>query len=209
MSRTEQAHPFRLREEDLDANPFQQFQRWFREAEAAQVPQPEAVTLATATADGKPSARMVLLRGCDERGFCFFTNYYSRKGTELTANPVAALVFYWQPLDRQVRIEGRVEQTTSEESDRYFQARPRNSQLGAWASEQSQIIAGRALLDRSFEEMAVRYREGRVPRPPHWGGFRVVPDTVEFWQGGLDRLHDRLRYRRSGGSGWIVERLAP
>jgi pyridoxamine 5'-phosphate oxidase len=197
-----------LRESDVDADPFRQFRTWLEQALAANLPQPEGMTLATATPDGKPSARMVLLRGCDERGFVFYTNYDSRKGRELAANPFAALVLYWAELDRQVRIEGRVEQVTPEESDAYFRGRPRGSRQGAWASPQSQVIAGRDALERRMQEAQQTYPDGEVPRPPHWGGFRVVPDVIEFWQGQEDRLHDRLCYRRTA-DGWVIERLAP
>jgi pyridoxamine 5'-phosphate oxidase len=167
------------------------------------------MALATATTDGHPSVRLVLLRGFDERGFVFFTNYESRKARELEHNPRAALVFYWPELDRQVRTEGNVERISAEESDAYFQSRARGSRLGAWASPQSQIIASREVLDRRMEELEAEYREAEVPRPPYWGGYRVIPASVEFWQGQTDRLHDRLRYRRLEGGSWCLERLAP
>jgi pyridoxamine 5'-phosphate oxidase len=194
---------------DLHADPFQQFRSWLEQALAAQLPQPYGMTLATVGPDAKPSARLVLLRGFDETGFFFFTNYESRKATELAANPRAALVFYWAELDRQVRIEGRVERLTAEESDAYFQTRPRGSRLGAWASPQSRVIPDRGVLDDRMEELVAQYGDGEVPRPPYWGGFRLVPDAIEFWQGRANRLHDRLRYRRSGERGWTIERLAP
>jgi pyridoxamine 5'-phosphate oxidase len=198
-----------LRETDVAPNPFQQFRTWLDEALAAQLPQPLGMTLATATADGQPSARMVLLRGFDERGFAFFTNYESRKAHELESNPRAALVFYWAELDRQVRIEGTVERTSAEESDAYFLTRPWGSRLGAWASPQSQVLAGREVLERRMEELAAQYREPEIARPPFWGGYRVVPTVIEFWQGQPNRLHDRLRYRRLEDNSWCLERLAP
>jgi pyridoxamine 5'-phosphate oxidase len=199
----------RLRETEVAANPFDQFRTWLDQALAAQLPQPLGMALATATADGKPSNRMVLLRGCDERGFVFFTNYESRKAQELDSNPQAALVFYWAELDRQVRIEGSVERISAAESDVYFQSRPRGSRLGAWASPQSQIIPNREVLDRRMEELVAEYGEADIPRPPHWGGYRVIPLIIEFWQGQPNRLHDRLRYRRVGEKSWCLERLAP
>ena len=198
-----------LRETEVDANPLNQFRSWLEEAVAAKLPQPLGMALATAAVDGRPSVRMVLLRGFDERGFVFFTNYESRKAQELEANPRAALVFYWAELDRQVRIEGNVERVSGEESDVYFHSRPHGSRLGAWASPQSQVIGSRDELDRRMEELAVRYGEGDVPRPPYWGGYRVIPLSIEFWQGQPNRLHDRLRYRRLDGGTWCLERLAP
>jgi pyridoxamine 5'-phosphate oxidase len=197
-----------LDEADLDPDPIRQFGAWLAQAEAAGLPLPDAATLATATPDGRPSARMVLVRGFDERGFVFFTNYESRKGQELAANPQAALAFYWAPLERQVRVEGLVERASAEESDRYFETRPLDSRLGAWASDQSQVIPHRQTLERRIEELRARFPD-RVPRPPHWGGYRVMPLSIEFWQGRPGRLHDRLRYVRLGTGAWQVQRLAP
>jgi pyridoxamine 5'-phosphate oxidase len=198
-----------LRVEDLAADPFTQFGAWFDEVAQADVREPNAMTLATASADGRPSARMVLLKGVDARGFAFFTNYASRKGGELDANPCAALVFFWVQLERQVRVEGRVERLSAEESDAYFASRPEGSQLGAWASQQSAELPDRGPLEARYEELRAQYEGHEVPRPPFWGGFRVVPETVEFWQGRVNRLHDRLRYRRQGDGSWVIERLSP
>jgi pyridoxamine 5'-phosphate oxidase len=200
----------RLDEADVSHDPFVEFARWFAEAQEAQVPDANAMTLATATADGSPSARIVLLKAFDERGFVFFTDYRSRKGAELEANPRAALVFYWAELDRQVRITGGVGLASAEESERYFRSRPLGSRLGAWASHQSLVIPGRAALEADLREVEARFADGDVPLPAHWGGYRVVPDTIEFWQGRESRLHDRIRYvREKGGKGWRVERLSP
>ncbi len=197
-----------LLESDASDDPIEQFARWFDAAQSAEVPEANAMTLATATADAIPSARIVLLKGFDRRGFCFFTNYDSRKGEDLAHNPRAALVFYWQPLERQVRIEGRVEKVSSEESERYFHSRPHGAQLGAWASGQSQVIASREDLARQIDDVERRFEGQIIPLPAHWGGFRVLPSVVEFWQGRADRLHDRLRYGRYE-SGWLRERLSP
>ncbi|MDP8968989.1 MAG: pyridoxamine 5'-phosphate oxidase [Actinomycetota bacterium] len=197
-----------LDERDLEADPIVQFGTWLDEAVAQGIVEPNAMTLATAAPDGRPSARMVLLKGVDERGFVFYTNYDSRKGRELEANPHAALVFWWRQLQRQVTVTGTVARVEPSESDAYFATRPRGSQLGAWASPQSRVLADRAQLDRRFAELAAAHATGQVSRPPWWGGYRVAPDTVEFWQARPDRLHDRLRYLRTP-SGWALERLAP
>ncbi len=198
-----------LREQDVAPDPILQFRLWFDDALHAGVPDANAMTLATATRTGAVSARVVLLKGFDERGFCFYTNYLSRKGRELQENPRAALVFYWQPLDRQVRIEGDVSTVTEEESDAYFRSRPILSQIGALASPQSTTIAGRDVLETRFHELAAQFKDGPVPRPAHWGGYRVAPHTVEFWQGRDNRLHDRLVYHKQPDGGWSIERLAP
>lgn len=193
---------------DLDPDPVRQFAAWLGDARAAGIEHAEATALATADAAGRPSARMVLLKGADERGFSFFTNRESRKAAELAANPRAALVFHWQPLRRQVRVEGRVELIGDEESLAYFRTRPLGSRLAAWASPQSRPLADRAELERRYEEAAARFGDGDPPLPPFWGGYRVVPDALEFWQGRESRLHDRVRYERRG-DGWTRRRLAP
>jgi pyridoxamine 5'-phosphate oxidase len=197
-----------LAEADVDPDPVVQFGRWFEQAEEAGLLEPTAMTLATATPDGRPSARMVLLRGFDERGFCFYTNYESRKGIELAANPRAALVLWWGELERQVRIEGTVTRTSREESEAYFHSRPPGSQLSAAASPQSRVIEGRATLERRVAELATGSPDGKVPLPEFWGGYRLAHEVVELWQGRPNRLHDRLRYRRVGDA-WRIERLAP
>jgi pyridoxamine 5'-phosphate oxidase len=192
----------------MNNEPLQQFQEWFREAEEAGVDVPEAMTLATASADGAPSARMVLLKGADADAFVFYTGFGSRKADELEENPRAALVFYWRPLGRQVRVEGTVERVSEAESAAYFATRPRGSQLAAWASEQSRPLANREALEDRFAELERAFEGEEVPLPPHWGGFRLRPEAIEFWQHRENRLHDRLRYRREDG-GWTIERLAP
>lgn len=199
-----------LDETTAHPDPLRQFSRWYDEAVAAGISEPEAMTLSTVAADGRPSARVVLLRNFDARGFCFFTNYASRKGRELAVNPWAALTFHWADLERQVRIEGHVARTSAAESDAYFASRPSNSRIGAWSSPQSDVIAGRAVL----EDLFARHREAfpddtLIPRPEHWGGFRLDPDRIEFWQGRPSRLHDRLVYRRDSDKAWHLERLAP
>jgi pyridoxamine 5'-phosphate oxidase len=198
-----------LKEPDTHPNPIEQFRTWFDEALAANLHEPNAMTLATSTPHGRPSVRVVLLKGFDERGFVFYTNYEGRKGEELEANPYCALLFYWGELERQVRVEGRVGRLPDEESDAYFAGRPRGSQLGAWASEQSRPVKDRGALEERLRELEAEYEGREVPRPPFWGGYRVEPEVIEFWQGRENRLHDRLRYRRSGNGGWRRERLQP
>ena len=197
-----------LSERDAASDPFELFTRWFDEAVAAAIPEPNAMTLATVDAAGRPAARIVLMKGIDTRGVVFHTNYDSRKGRDLAANPRAALLFFWVGLERQVRIDGTAERVSAEDSDAYFAARPRDSQISAWASPQSAPVADRAWLEARFAECEARFASGAVPRPPHWGGVRVVPDRFEFWQGRASRLHDRLVWSRQGDR-WIIGRLAP
>jgi pyridoxamine 5'-phosphate oxidase len=193
----------------VDPNPFRQFEKWFQQLAGAGVSEQDSIsmTLATATRYGRPSARIVLLKSFDEHGFVFYTNYDSRKGSELEENARACLLFYWPAVWRQVRIEGAVERVSDEESDQYFHSRPLGSKVGAWASEQSSTIEDRAVLEKRFEEFDLKFGDN-VPRPPHWGGYRVIPETIEFWQGQDNRLHDRLRYKLQDDE-WIIERLAP
>jgi pyridoxamine 5'-phosphate oxidase len=197
-----------LSESDVDPDPIHQFERWFADAVSARVLEPNAMTLATASRDGVPSARIVLLKGVDQRGFVFFTDYRSRKGAELTENPLAALAFLWKEIERQVRISGAVTRVSAAESESYYRSRPLGSRLGAWASHQSAVIPDRTVLEEELRKVTERYPDGNVPLPSHWGGFRIVPDEVEFWQGRPSRLHDRLRYTRAD-SGWTIERLSP
>ena len=197
-----------LNRRDLLPDPLAQFALWYEEAQQSTVALPHAMVLATADAQGRPSARMVLLKECDQRGFVFYTNSNSHKGRDLSQNPRAALVFHWEPLRKQVRVEGAVERVSSEEADAYFATRPRGSQLGAWASPQSESIPDRTALERETDQLEAHYAERDVPRPPHWNGFRVCPDTLEFWVDRASRLHDRFEYRRSP-QGWQIRQLAP
>lgn len=198
-----------LTEADLDPDPIAQFRSWFAEAQAARGAEPNAMSVASADTSGRPSVRTVLLKGLDERGFVFYTNYESDKGRSLDANPRAELLFYWSELERQVRISGHVERTSRDETEAYFRSRPIGSQVGALIAPQSQIITTRDDLDQRYRELQEQYQTGGVPLPDHWGGYRVVSETIEFWQGRKNRLHDRLRYRRDGQGAWVIERLAP
>ncbi len=196
-----------LTERDVDSDPIAQFEKWFEEALHAEMIEPNAMTLATSTSDGRPSARIVLLKGADAKGFVFFTDYRSRKGAELEANPHVSLCFWWDALQRQVRITGTVARVSREESETYFRTRPRGSRIGAWASRQSSALASREVLEKEVERLDSAYSED-VPLPPHWGGYRVAPDAIEFWQGRPSRLHDRIVYTRDGGN-WGIGRLSP
>jgi pyridoxamine 5'-phosphate oxidase len=198
-----------LDEAEMDADPIRQIQLWLEAARAAGVPDADAMTLATATPDGRPSARLVLLKAVDRRGLTFYTSFESRKGGELAANPRAATVFYWPDLERQVRVEGTVERLPEAESDAYFRSRPPGARLGALASRQSQVIPSREVLAHRVRELRRQFPDGDAPRPPWWGGYLLVPEALEFWQGRPDRLNDRLRYRRMPDGGWLLERLAP
>ena len=198
-----------LHESDVNPDPIEQFRTWFDEALSANLYEPNAMTLATTTPDGCPSARIVLLKGYDERGFVFYTNHEGRKARELEENPRCALVFYWGEFERQVRVEGQASRVSEEESDAYYASRLRGSRLGAWASEQSRPIERRDLLEERLRELEAEYEGREIPRPPFWGGYRVEPEAIEFWQGRENRLHDRLHYRHSDGGGWRIERLQP
>jgi len=198
-----------LRRKDLLPDPIAQFRVWFDAVIAAGITEPNAMTLSTVTTDGKPSARIVLLKGVDERGFSFFTNYESRKGHELAATPHASLTFLWKEMERQVRVEGTVTKVSREESEAYFNIRPRNSRLGAWVSNQSQVIANRAVLEENMKELQARYPGEDIPLPPNWGGYIVKPELIEFWQGQRSRLHDRFVYQHQADGSWKLERLAP
>jgi pyridoxamine 5'-phosphate oxidase len=198
-----------LRRADLDPDPIKQFDVWFTAAVQAGIHDANAMALATSSRDGKPSARVVLLKDFDESGFVFYTNYASQKGRQLEENPSAAVVLYWMEVERQIRIEGTVERTSREDSERYFHSRPAGAQLGAWASHQSEAIDGRRILHARLEEMKQRFAKGEIPLPPHWGGYRLKPERFEFWQGRPDRLHDRFRYVRQTDGSWVIERLAP
>jgi pyridoxamine 5'-phosphate oxidase len=197
-----------LNEKEIDANPFLQFDAWFRNAADAQLPAANAMILATATREGEPSARVVLLKGIDDRGFLFFTSYESRKGRELKRNPRASLLFFWAELERQVRIEGTVEKTSADESFEYFRSRPRENRISAWASRQTEPVLSREVLEKSFAVVQQKFEDQEIPLPEHWGGYRVLPQRFEFWQGRTNRLHDRILYTRREGQ-WTVERLSP
>ena len=198
-----------LTETDIDPDPIRQFQNWLQEAVAAQLPEPNAMTLATADRAGRPYARVVLLKECDADGFVFFTHYHSDKGLQIAENPHIALVFLWLELERQVRIEGVIAQIPTAESEAYFRSRPRESRLGALASQQSQVVANRQVLDQRLEQLSTRYPDDNIPMPPYWGGYRVKPNLLEFWQGRHGRVHDRLRYRMQQEGEWLLERLEP
>jgi len=198
-----------LSEAELNSDPIAQFNVWFQQALDADLLEPNAMTIATATPDGKPTARIVLLKGVDQRGFVFYTNYESQKGQQLIANPYAALVFLWDKLERQIRIEGKVVKLDREESAAYFHSRPKASQLGAWASAQSRVIPNREVLEQKLEDLQTQYKDETVPIPEHWGGFRVVPNRIEFWQGRPSRLHDRLVYDLKDDHSWQIQRLSP
>lgn len=193
---------------DVAENPIVQFRRWFNAALAAGIPEPNAMHVSTVTSEGRPDGRIVLLKEVTDAGFVFYTNYESRKGQELATHPFAALTFFYQPLEQQIRIEGRVEKVSPDESTTYFHSRPRGSQIGAWVSNQSQLIVSRGVLETRQQDLEAQFADQEIPRPAHWGGYRVVPDTIEFWQGRPSRLHDRIRYRKENDS-WIIERLAP
>lgn len=199
-----------LREKELDKDPFRQFEKWYEEAAAGSgLRYPDAFALATVSEDLKPSLRMLLLKGLDERGFVFYTNSESRKGDELSGNPNAAMCFWWERVERQVRIEGTVEMLPGSDADAYFASRPRGSQIGAWASEQSRVIPDRGYLEERYRALEAEYEGSDIPRPPYWNGYRLIPSSIEFWQGRPDRLHDRIRYTKLPSGEWLIERLAP
>lgn len=198
-----------LQQSDLEPNPLSRFRQWLEAAVTAQLPEPYAMSLATATANGKPSARMVVLRAFDERGFVFFTDYSSRKAQELAENPLASLVLYWAGLQRQVRVEGRVEMISNRDADEFFAARPRDYQLAAWACKQNEFVSGHPALEKRLQEMAQQFQDQEIPRPAHWGGYRVIADRFEFWQARANRLHDRFSYTRHADGHWLIQQLSP
>jgi pyridoxamine 5'-phosphate oxidase len=198
-----------LDESEVDPDPIRQFSKWFDEAVAAKVPEPNAMTVATADASGQATARILLLKGFDARGFVFYTNYQSRKGQELAANPRATLLFFWESLERQVRVEGNVQKTSREESEEYFHSRPRLAQIGAWVSRQDRVLSSRQELEEDAIKLAARFAVGTIPLPDYWGGYRLAPTEMEFWQGRPSRLHDRLVYTRQPNGSWIIRRLSP
>ena len=197
-----------LDEHDVERSPFDQFNKWFKEAISSEIPEVNAMTLATASKSGRPSVRTVLLKQYDDKGFVFFTNYESKKAKDISENPQAAVLFFWEPLERQIRISGSIEKITVAESFEYFHSRPIDSQLGAWASQQSSVISARALLEKAFGEMLEKFKNGKIPLPPFWGGYRIIPDEFEYWQGRANRLHDRILYKSNNGV-WTIQRLAP
>ncbi len=198
-----------LSEDDVDANPIKQFEKWFQQALASGIEEPNAMTLATSTTDGKPSARIVLLKGIKENGFVFFTNYESKKGKQIHDNPFAGIVFFWKELERQVTIQGEIKKVSEQESDEYFASRPLESRIGAWSSPQSEVIENREVLEKNVIYFTNKYQSQNIPRPPHWGGYILIPTLIEFWQGGAGRLHDRLQYTIDTTNSWIIKRLAP
>jgi pyridoxamine 5'-phosphate oxidase len=198
-----------LLEQDVDTNPVKQFEKWLQQAMDSGIEEPNAMTLATSTTTGKPSARIVLLKGIKENGFVFFTNYNSKKGKQIHDNPWASLVFFWKELERQVIIEGEIKKTSEKESDEYFAKRPLESRIGAWSSPQSKVIQSREVLEKNVSYYTDKYQSQNVPRPPHWGGYILIPTLIEFWQGGAGRLHDRLQYSLNDSNSWVIERLAP
>ena len=198
-----------LSEEDVDTNPIKQFEKWFQQALASGIEEPNAMTLATSTTDGKPSARIVLLKGIKDNGFVFFTNYESKKGKQIHDNPFAGIVFFWKELERQVIIQGEIKKVGEQESDEYFASRPLESRIGAWSSPQSQVIENREVLEKNVAYYSDKYQSQNIPRPSHWGGYILMPTLIEFWQGGAGRLHDRLQYSIDATNSWIIKRLAP